>query len=140
MFVELQIRFIMFRSTEGDAAAPLKMRNGRRTPSYIHTNIPTTYIFILDPITIRLSRYDPHHPEGRKVREEVNKAAIKDMVAFLDSKPNGIAILDSTNPTHERRMNLVLAVPNHHHHHHHHHYHHHYHHCGNLFYTYFNDL
>eukprot|EP01036_Dinobryon_divergens_P025474 gene25473-34025_t len=53
--------------------------------------------------------YDPNHPEGRKIREEVNKAAIKDMVAFLDSKPNGIAILDSTNPTHERRMNLVLA-------------------------------
>ena len=69
------------------------------------------YHSLLHPIhTTNINRYDPNHPEGRKIREEVNKAAIKDMVAFLDSKPNGIAILDSTNPTHERRMNLVLAV------------------------------
>ena len=54
--------------------------------------------------------FDPKNMEGKLKREECNRAAIKDMTEFLNSNQNGVVILDSTNPTHERRMNLVRQV------------------------------
>lgn len=54
--------------------------------------------------------FDPNNVEARQAREECNRAAIADMVEFLNGQANGIVILDSTNPTHERRKNLVKIV------------------------------
>jgi hypothetical protein len=54
--------------------------------------------------------YDPTNVEGSQMREACNLAAINDMIAFLHDNSNGIAILDSTNPTHVRRMNLMKKV------------------------------
>eukprot|EP00597_Dinobryon_sp_UTEXLB2267_P015822 CAMPEP_0170115900 /NCGR_PEP_ID=MMETSP0020_2-20130122/11851_1 /TAXON_ID=98059 /ORGANISM="Dinobryon sp., Strain UTEXLB2267" /LENGTH=558 /DNA_ID=CAMNT_0010343719 /DNA_START=58 /DNA_END=1734 /DNA_ORIENTATION=+ len=54
--------------------------------------------------------FDSNNVEARKAREECNQTAIKDMITFLAGQPNGIAILDSTNPTHERRTNLLRVM------------------------------
>jgi len=54
--------------------------------------------------------FDPNNVEARKAREECNQTAIQNMITFLAGQPNGIAILDSTNPTHERRTNLLRVV------------------------------
>jgi hypothetical protein len=45
-----------------------------------------------------------------KKRNECNKAAIRDMTEFLATSTHAIAILDSTNPTHQRRAYLLRMV------------------------------
>eukprot|EP01031_Cornospumella_fuschlensis_P040363 gene40363-49189_t len=50
--------------------------------------------------------FDYNNAEAWALRDSCNKAAIRDMVSFLDEHCNGIVILDSTNPTHERRLYL----------------------------------
>lgn len=40
----------------------------------------------------------------------VNKTATDDLVEFLNENSNGVAILDSTNPTHERRKQLIAKI------------------------------
>jgi hypothetical protein len=54
--------------------------------------------------------FDPLNIEGMKKRNECNKHAIRDMAEFLATSTHAIAILDSTNPTHERRAYLLKKV------------------------------
>jgi hypothetical protein len=54
--------------------------------------------------------FDPNNAEARALRDECNKAAIRDMMAFLSEHENGVTILDSTNPTHQRRVFLKTMV------------------------------
>eukprot|EP00607_Mallomonas_marina_P010355 CAMPEP_0182422252 /NCGR_PEP_ID=MMETSP1167-20130531/7888_1 /TAXON_ID=2988 /ORGANISM="Mallomonas Sp, Strain CCMP3275" /LENGTH=458 /DNA_ID=CAMNT_0024600147 /DNA_START=18 /DNA_END=1395 /DNA_ORIENTATION=+ len=50
--------------------------------------------------------FDPSNKEARELRRRCNSEAISDMVDFLNSNTNAVVILDSTNPTHERRRIL----------------------------------
>lgn len=54
--------------------------------------------------------FDISNLEAKKLREEVNKAALKDALVFLQNHENGLVMLDSTNPTHTRRLNIVREV------------------------------
>lgn len=54
--------------------------------------------------------FDPNNHEALLMRNQCNQAAIQDMIEFLSQCNNGVAILDSTNPTHTRRINLKTAV------------------------------
>lgn len=44
------------------------------------------------------------------MRNECNQMAIRDMIAFLGDLSLGVAIFDTTNPTHERRKNMKHEV------------------------------
>lgn len=54
--------------------------------------------------------FDPQNKEASAARDLVNKAVVDHMVEFLNKHTNGIAIMDSTNPTHKRRINTLKAV------------------------------
>ena len=54
--------------------------------------------------------FDPQNAVARAERERVNNAVIEHMVEFLNKHSNGIAIMDSTNPTHERRMKVLKTI------------------------------
>lgn len=54
--------------------------------------------------------FDLNNQEALALRTQCNQAAIRDMELFLSECDNGVAILDSTNPTHQRRVNLKTAV------------------------------
>jgi tRNA uridine 5-carbamoylmethylation protein Kti12 len=54
--------------------------------------------------------FDSNNEEGVNIRKICNQAAISDIITFLDEHKNGIAILDSTNPTHARRLNFIQSV------------------------------
>lgn len=54
--------------------------------------------------------FDQSNEDALILRNQCNQAAIRDMVMFLSECDNGVAILDSTNPTHIRRVNLKTAV------------------------------
>lgn len=54
--------------------------------------------------------FDPNNADALALRNECNKAAICDMASFIASHNNCVAILDSTNPTHERRAYLMKMV------------------------------
>jgi 6-phosphofructo-2-kinase/fructose-2,6-biphosphatase len=54
--------------------------------------------------------FDPNNQEALKMRNECNKAAILDMISFISQHTHAIAILDSTNPTHQRREYLQRMV------------------------------
>lgn len=54
--------------------------------------------------------FDPSNTKANLMREECQKRATSDMIDFLNMHSNGVAILDSTNPTHERRRKLVQMV------------------------------
>lgn len=54
--------------------------------------------------------FDPNNEEGLRMRNECNKTAILDMISFISSNTHAIAILDSTNPTHQRREYLQKTV------------------------------
>ena len=54
--------------------------------------------------------FDPNNAEALKLRTQCNKAAIIDMISFISSNTHAIAILDSTNPTYERRSYLLKMV------------------------------
>lgn len=51
--------------------------------------------------------FDAKNEEGSKARGECNDAAHADIIAFLAAHSNGVAILDSTSSTHERRAKVV---------------------------------
>lgn len=54
--------------------------------------------------------FDPHNQDAIESRNACNEEAISDMVDFLNSHTMGIAILDSTNPTHRRRAYVKRMV------------------------------
>jgi len=54
--------------------------------------------------------FDPNHVEGSKLRATCNAMALSDMTEFLNLHENGVAVLDSTNPTHERRAKLLKEM------------------------------
>eukprot|EP01033_Poteriospumella_lacustris_P007119 gene7119-5122_t len=56
--------------------------------------------------------FDLSNQEALALRTQCNQAAIRDMELFLSECDNGVAILDSTNPTHQRRVNLKTAMHN----------------------------
>jgi hypothetical protein len=54
--------------------------------------------------------FDNNNIEARTLRDQCNGQALEDMLTFLRENKTGVAILDSTNPTHERRLKLVNAM------------------------------
>jgi hypothetical protein len=54
--------------------------------------------------------FDPSNAQAVESRTANNNNAISDMITFLNNHENGVAILDSTNPTHLRRANLMQMV------------------------------
>jgi hypothetical protein len=53
--------------------------------------------------------FDPSNKDAVTMRNECNQAAVRDIVSFLTVE-NGVAILDSTNATHNRRANVKSMV------------------------------
>ena len=54
--------------------------------------------------------FDPNNEEAMALRAKVNATVTMEIIAFLQQHENGIAIMDSTNPTHERREGLLKNV------------------------------
>ena len=54
--------------------------------------------------------FDPYNEEAIALRTHFNTLAIADMVTFLNSSSNCVAILDATNTSHQRRLNVVNMV------------------------------
>ena len=54
--------------------------------------------------------FDPDNADAQERRAACNDACINDMIEFLNSRSTGVVILDSTNPTHARRLKLVKRV------------------------------
>ena len=54
--------------------------------------------------------FDVTNEEVKAMRRACNEAVIVDILAFLDKHVNGVVILDSTNPDHSRRINLLTKV------------------------------
>jgi broad specificity phosphatase PhoE len=54
--------------------------------------------------------FDPSNAEAQEKREACNKQCIVDMIKFFTENSTGVAIVDSTNPTHARRMELVTKM------------------------------
>lgn len=54
--------------------------------------------------------FDPINLEAKALRTHFNALAIADIVTFLQKHTNGVAIMDATNTSHERRVNLINAV------------------------------
>lgn len=52
--------------------------------------------------------FDPLNHEAQAIRATCNKKALENAATFLQNNVNGVAIIDASNPTHERR----LAVKN----------------------------
>jgi len=54
--------------------------------------------------------FDSNNAEAMALRNQCNQTCIKDMATFLAFCDNGVAILDSTNPTHHRRQFLLSQM------------------------------
>ena len=57
--------------------------------------------------------FDLSNKDSQVIREKVNEMVIDDVVIFLNKHANGVALIDSTNPTHARRltfMNRLRAI------------------------------
>lgn len=54
--------------------------------------------------------FDPANESANAIREECQRIATADVIKFLHDNVNGVAIFDSTNPTHERRVELKRKV------------------------------
>ena len=54
--------------------------------------------------------FDNKNTEANSWRVKCNTKATDDVEAFLNTYENGIAILDSTNPTHTRRIELLNKI------------------------------
>ncbi len=54
--------------------------------------------------------FDSANTEGVEARDECNVLAINDLVAHLNEHEDGVAILDSSNSTHERRSYVLDEV------------------------------
>jgi tRNA uridine 5-carbamoylmethylation protein Kti12 len=57
-----------------------------------------------------LDWFDPTNAEAQEQREQCHRTIVEDMIVFLKKHPNGIAIMDSINPTHERRKHILTNV------------------------------
>lgn len=53
---------------------------------------------------------DYTNKDAKAKRDHVNETVIADMVKFLQENETGVVIMDSTNPTHERREGLLRKV------------------------------
>lgn len=54
--------------------------------------------------------FDVTNEEVKAMRRACNEAVIVDILDFLDKHVNGVVLLDSTNPDHNRRINLRTKV------------------------------
>ena len=54
--------------------------------------------------------FDVTNEEVKAMRRACNEAVIVDILDFLDKHVNGVVLLDSTNPDHSRRINLLTKV------------------------------
>ena len=54
--------------------------------------------------------FDSTNAAALEMRNLCNRTAINDIVQFLSVNSHGVAILDSTNPTHARRLKLFQTV------------------------------
>ncbi|RYY83822.1 hypothetical protein EON63_10440 [archaeon] len=54
--------------------------------------------------------FDPHNHEAEELRESCHNAATTDMLVFLNTHENAVAIFDSTNATFKRRQQLIDKV------------------------------
>jgi hypothetical protein len=54
--------------------------------------------------------FDPHNEESTLIRDQCQADAAQDMVSFLNTHDNGLAIIDSINETHAKRQALVSTV------------------------------
>jgi hypothetical protein len=54
--------------------------------------------------------YDSKNIEAQKRREQIYEEVNSDVVEFMKAHPNGVAILDSTNATYERRKKIIEMI------------------------------
>jgi tRNA uridine 5-carbamoylmethylation protein Kti12 len=54
--------------------------------------------------------FDPTNQEAQTLRSQTNAIVYADLIQFLNENANGVAILDSTNHSHERRNKLLKQV------------------------------
>lgn len=54
--------------------------------------------------------FDSTNEKGNAARSACNAKVTDDLIAFINANDNCVAILDSTNPTHERRRKFVQKV------------------------------
>ena len=54
--------------------------------------------------------FDATNEEAVAMRNLVYRTAINDMVEFLQANSHGVAILDTTAPTHEKRLQIYKTV------------------------------
>lgn len=54
--------------------------------------------------------FDPHNFHAEELRESCHNAATSDMLVFLNTHENAVAIFDSTNATFKRRQQLIDKV------------------------------
>jgi len=54
--------------------------------------------------------FNPQNEEAAHIRDQCQTDAATDMVSFLNTHENGLAILDSINETHAKRQALVNTV------------------------------
>lgn len=54
--------------------------------------------------------FDPHNEESTLIRDQCQADAAQDLVSFLNTHDNGLAIIDSINETHAKRQALVSTV------------------------------
>lgn len=54
--------------------------------------------------------FDPNNKVASELRDKCNILVMSDATEFLRTHSNGIAIIDSTNPTHDRRKKLLEVV------------------------------
>ena len=54
--------------------------------------------------------FDPYNADTKSKRAECNKKILDEMVGYLEQNDTAVVILDSTNPTHERRKALMKSM------------------------------
>lgn len=54
--------------------------------------------------------FDHDNAKAQEIRETVNETIVQDIIKFLAENSMAVAILDSTNPTHARRVKLKNKV------------------------------
>lgn len=57
--------------------------------------------------------FDHNNTTAQTIRETINETIVQDIIKFLAENSMAVAILDSTNPTHARRVKLMNKVLNH---------------------------
>lgn len=54
--------------------------------------------------------FDHNNKSANEIRDVCMNAVVSDLVTFLQENSSGVAILDATNPTYERRKDLTAKV------------------------------